>query len=129
MEQNSLFVEDIYQALSDCVRAAGGNKAVAAVLWPDKSVLKQQVYLNDCLNRERNEKLDPEQILFILKLAKEKGCHVGMDFINESCDYEPPKPVNKKEKRAELQQEFIRAVGVIDNLKSQLIKLDSEDIS
>ena len=124
MEQNSLFVEDIYQALNDCVRAAGGNKAVAASLWPDKSILKQQVYLNDCLNRERNEKLDPEQILFILRLAKEKGCHVGMDFINESCDYEPPKPVNRKEKRAELQQEFIKAVKSLGELGSQLDNLD-----
>ena len=121
MEQNSLFVEDIYQALSDCVRALGTTKEVAYMIWPDKN---QENYLRDCLDRSRNQKLDPEQIIFILKLAKEKGCHTGMNFINATCDYELPKPVNKKEKRAELQQEFIKAVKSLGELGSQLDNLD-----
>lgn len=72
--------ESLNDALIDCVKAAGGSKQVAPMLWPEKSVDEAARLLCDCLNHDRNQKLSPDQTLFILKLAKDKGCHIGIEY-------------------------------------------------
>lgn len=69
MQQDSLFHEDIYDALGTDIKHIGGAKKVGVMLWPEKSADKAGENLNNCLNRTRPEKLDPEQIMFIVREA------------------------------------------------------------
>jgi hypothetical protein len=103
-------VETLNDALIACVKACGGSKQVGPVLWPEKAPDAAQRALLDCLNEDRPAKLSPEQVLLILRLARSKGCHQGMDFIATELGYAPPVPVEPRDEVAELQRQFIEAV-------------------
>lgn len=90
------------KALESVVRQLGGSKAVAPRIWPDKPVIQAQTLLCNCLNDERPEKLDFSQVLFILKLAKERGIHEGMEYIAEEVGYSKPQPIEPRDELAEL---------------------------
>jgi hypothetical protein len=51
-EQSRLFITDIYDALGDLVRAAGGPKSVGEALYPKKQPDDAAGYVKDCLNRD-----------------------------------------------------------------------------
>ena len=111
MIQQPLFCEDIYEALRTIGQAYGGpkgSKKIGHLLWPEKTVDKAAQLWTDCLNRSRPEKLDPEQVLLVLKIGREIGCHVGMHFIADQCNYKY-EVVTPEDKKAELMNKFIQA--------------------
>jgi len=110
MEQEKLFHDDIYDAIRTAVQRIGGTKKVGATLWPEKSVTQAGELLANCLNRSRPEKLDPEQVLLIKRLARQANCHVIVAFENEDCGYKPPVPIEPVDEMAELQRTFIESV-------------------
>lgn len=107
MDQPALFHESLTEALQDCVRALGGNKAVGKTLWPEKSVEDARRALLDSLNPERPNKLSPEQVLLILAESRKVGCHVGIAYILRHCGYADPQPLEPEDERASLQRQFI----------------------
>lgn len=78
---SSLFHESFGDALRECIAHCGGFKVVGATLWPEKGADIAGRHLADCLNDAKREKLSPEQVLLILRLARERGCHAGITFI------------------------------------------------
>ena len=97
MQQTELpFFEGPEDALKDAVQHLGGAKAVGKELWPDKSVDTAQRLLLDCLNTSRAEKLELSQILMILRLAKEAGCHAPMRWLAAEVGYDAI-PISKAE--------------------------------
>lgn len=102
MDQPPLFVESVYDALRACVQALGGPKQVAAGLWPAKPIEDARRLLLDCLNPERHEKLDPEQVLLLLRMAREANFHVAMSFIAQECGYRAPEPLDPQDEQAKL---------------------------
>ena len=130
MNQEPLFVEDIYQALNDGIRAIKGEyKAVGHALWPEKDIQRAANDLKDCLSRTHQKKLDPEQVIFILKLSKQAGCHVGMNFIADSCEYEKPKSIVPSEKLPSLQKEFIQSAKAMSMLAEEIKKLSTQEVN
>lgn len=107
MNQVTLWHEDIYEALGTDVQAAGGNKTVGHVLWPEKSPCKAADHLSNCLNRTRNEKLDPEQVILVIGLARKAGASCTMNFICTAADFEQPVPVEPEDEMARLQRDTI----------------------
>ena len=101
--------ESLDDALVECVKAAGGSKVVGARLWPAKMVDAAQRHLLNCLKEGRAEHLKPEEVLLILRLAREAGCHTGMVFLAHSLGYSVPTPVDPRDEVAQLQREFIAA--------------------
>lgn len=99
-------------------RRSGGNKKVGHQFWPELSADKAGEKLADCLNRQRPQKLDPEQVLLLLVQARQVNCHAGMFFIADHCDYERPKPVEPDNEFAQLQRDYIQSV----KLQQQLAK-------
>ena len=95
--QEKLFYESVYDALAEVIRAAGGTKKVGAMLWPEKSADAAGALLKDCLNPDRREKLDPEQVAFVRRLGRQIGCHALVNFEAQDAGYEAPKPVNSEE--------------------------------
>lgn len=115
MTQQPLFCEDIYEALRTIGQAYGGSKKIGAYLWPDKPIEKASELWANCLNRTRPEKLDPEQVIAVLKIGRQIGCHAGMHYIAETCNYKYD-AVEPEDERARLQRDFIAA-------KDQMVRL------
>jgi hypothetical protein len=116
------FFEDINDALRQAVKALGGNKAVGSKLWPEKTATAAAQSMSDCLNADRREKLAPEQVVLILRMAREKGYHAAMQFIAFDTGYKAT-PVDPKTQEAELQERFIAAVGNLADIQAQLQRL------
>lgn len=111
-----LDTESLNDALVDCIKATGSSKEYGAMLWPEKPIKDAQNLLLACLNNDRPEKLSPDQAMFIARKAKEKGCHIAINFICTSLGYSIPTPIEPKDEMAELLKK-------VANLQSELIPL------
>jgi hypothetical protein len=85
--------ETLNDALIDIVKACGGTKAVGIQIWPSKGVEGAARHLYACLNPERNEKLSPDEVLLIVRIARDHGCHIYMEYLAQSIGYAKPVPV------------------------------------
>lgn len=123
MGQQSLFYEDIFEALRTDVMALGGSKRVGAMLWPEKTVDKAAELLSNCLNRDRAEKLDLEQTLLIKRAAKEVGSYATLFFECDDAGFTRPHPIEPEDEAAKLQREFIEAAKGMERLAGRIERL------
>lgn len=124
MQQQALFHEDIYSALrTDCL-ALGGLKAVGSMLWPSMSVDKAGEKLSDCLNRDRAQKLDPEQVLFIKHESSKSGSMATAFYESEQCSFTKPERIEPESEFAKLQREFVEAQKAMGHMMQRM-----EDLS
>ncbi len=100
--------ESLNDALVDCVKAAGGSKVVGPALWPEKPVEAAQRHLLNCLNDTRQERLTPEQVLLVARLAREKGCHAYAEFVAAELHYAAPQPVEPTDELADLIRRYLQ---------------------
>ena len=122
MTQQPLFCEDIYEALRTIGQMYGGSKKIGGYLWPDKPIDKAAQLWTDCLNRTRPEKLDPEQVLAVLKIGRQIGTHTGVHFIAEQCGYRF-EPVEPEDERAALMRKFNESVKLQASIVTRLENL------
>lgn len=102
-QQQPLFIEDVYDALRAAVQCLSGAKTVGGALWPHKPIDQARKDLLDCLNRDNGRKFDAEEILAILKMAREAGYHQAKHWIDHALGYEhtPLDPVIERDRLAE----------------------------
>lgn len=120
--QSSLFFEDINDALREVVRSLGGAKKVGLMLWPEKSMEQAQQLLLACLNNERRERLDPDQLLFLLREARRANCHAAMNYIASETGY-ACQPIEPEDERAKLQRDVIEAAQMFRTCVDRLERL------
>lgn len=125
MDQQTLFVESLEEALRDCVNALKGPKAVGVALWPELSADLAAKRLNHCLDPERQEKLELSQVLLIAKRARLAGCHTVMAFLAQQLDYEC-KAVDPETEVQRLQREFVQAVDHLSKIQTSLAAKTSD---
>lgn len=114
--------ETFTDALIECVKAAGGSKAVATVLWGSSAgVDVAQRRLLSCLNPERPEKLSLDEALQIMRLARGRGCHTAMQFLAGALSYAEPVPIEPKDEADELRR---RVLEMGRELQSVLTRLE-----
>lgn len=116
MNQTTLFAEDIHDALRDVVRALGGNKEVGHRLRPELPSNEAGTWLKDCLNPERRERLNPEQVLWLLREGRRVGCHSAINFVCDECGYSRATPIEPIDEAAELQRRaeiLVKELGAI----------------
>lgn len=101
--------ESIYEALKRLVDALGGAKVVGHRMRPEKSVTDARTWLLNCLNADRQEKLDPEQVLLLLRWGHEAGYHDAMRFVAGDTGYSEPTPLTPQDALADLQRKAIAA--------------------
>lgn len=118
--QPALFYDDIYDALKDVVTAAGGSKAVGTQIWPDKSVAMAHTAVLNCLDRNRPEKFSLTQLVMLLKIGRESGCHAAMNYLCSECGYTAPEPIEPEDELARLQREYIAAVQTLKTLTPKI---------
>jgi hypothetical protein len=121
VEQQPLFFEDVYDVLKYVVQSLGKPKDVGPLLFPHKEdPFAAGRLLSDCINSNRDAKLDIEQIILLLRLAKEKGCHAGIEYLCTAAGYSKPNPIDPKDEQAERQRELIRQLQLTRQLLSRI---------
>lgn len=112
--QPALFHERFEDALDETVRALGGRKAVAGMLFPDKSPRDAHNLVDACLNPDRRERFTPGQVLFLMRLGGQANppSHAGMQFLARELGYEI-RPVAPAEQRD-------RVLDVVESATSTL---------
>lgn len=88
MQTDLPFYEGPEDAIRAAVQALGGAKKVGSFIWPDKGADTASRHLLDCLNASRPEKMDMRQIMLILRMAKEAGCHSPFNWIAGQIGYD-----------------------------------------
>jgi hypothetical protein len=113
-------MENINDALIECVKAVGGSKQAGALLWPEKTSDAAQRQLLDCLNPDRPAHLTPEQVVYLFRLAKEKGYHDALGFVLTALGYAPTNPIEPKDEAADLMRKVIEGQAVLTTLMARL---------
>ncbi len=103
-------MDSLNDALIDAVKALGGSKQVGPLLWPEKTPDGAQRLLLACLNEDRSERLSPDQVLMVLRMARAKGHHSAIAYILNDLGYSPTQPVEPRDESAELQRQFMESV-------------------
>lgn len=123
-QQQPLWHESLEDALRSVVDFLGGPKVIGTQVWPTKAPQDAARYLNHCLDPERQEKLAPGEIVWILREGSKAGCHVGMHYLNETCFYDRAKPVSKEDRKAELHRQFNETAEHMLEMLKQIKRLD-----
>lgn len=90
-EQVPLWHDSIEDAIGTAILALGGPKKVSELLWPVLARNKPQTAytrLRHCLNPEKAEKLDPDEVLTIARSAAVMGEHSIMQYLAREIGYE-----------------------------------------
>lgn len=111
--------ESVNDALKSAVAALGGVKKIGPKMRPEMTTEQAAQWLRDCTNPDRRERLSPEQVLMVLRLAREAGFHAAMDYVAFDCGYKA-QPVDPVSQEAELQGRFIDAVAQLAAIQSQM---------
>lgn len=115
-----LFFDDLEDALREVVRSAGGPKALGAKLWPEVDPEKAARRLQDCLNDTRREILSPAQVMLLLRIGRQVGCHAAINYMARECGYGDPLPVEPEDEVARLQREFVEATKALGALADRI---------
>lgn len=121
MDQEPLFYDDELDALKDAVRILGGSKIVAPLLWPEKKPDIGARCLADALNANRAERLTLAQVMFVMKLARQKGYHGPWRWICGEVGYKAD-AVDPEDEVARLQREYIASVEAQRRLAERMEK-------
>jgi hypothetical protein len=117
-------MDSINDALIACVKACGGSKEVGCKVFPEKAIDAAQRLLLDCLNEDRPQQLNPAQVLLIFRLARERGCHAGMQYLAEALSYAEPVPIEPKDEADELRRRLLEMGRVLQAGLARLEKLE-----
>lgn len=113
-------MSDVYEVLRDAVKALGGAKRVGHSMRPEKTLDAAQGWVLDCLNPARNEKFDPEQVVWLLREARRAGHHDAMHWLADDTGYSHPLPITQAADTERLQREFIESVNRQERLFAQM---------
>ena len=124
--QEEMFYEDLFDALRAAIQAAGGAKSVAGKLWPKKPVPLAHRDLLDALNRDRERKLDPEEVLQVFRIARDAGFHSAFHFMCDQAGYHKPAPVTSEEQAIGLAE---RVEGLTREVRAAARELERLNVS
>lgn len=120
---DQLWYDDIYEAAREVVKAGGGYKKLGKKFFPAKEEDSAANSLRDVLNANRREILDPEQLVLLLQIGREVGCHSLMHFICDRAVYERAAPVQVEAKEEQLVQAINHAAGALQSAMRELQSL------
>lgn len=86
--QTALFHDTLLDAIGADIAAAGGFKAVASKLWPAESITTSAARLRNSVNSEQPQKLCPEELLQLKRLAYECGSTATVDYEAQQLGYQ-----------------------------------------
>lgn len=116
--------ESINEALILCIKACGGSKQVGARLWPEKAPDQAQRVLLDCLNPDRPAHLNPDQTLAVMRWARDRGCHAGMQYLARALSYAEPVPIKPRDEADELRRQGLEMGRQLQDALERIEALD-----
>src|SRR5882672_4277568 len=108
-QQPRLFHESINDALREVVQALGGAKKVGPAMRPEKTMDDAARWVLDCLNPDRRDRFNPDQVLWLLREGKKIDCHAAARFFMLEAGYSEPTPVDPTVQRDRLADELAKA--------------------
>lgn len=123
--QMSLIHESLNDALREVVQAAGGNKKVGGMLYPEMPADHAAGRVRDCLNPDRREVFNPEQVLLLLRIGRQCGCHSAIGYLAFESGYSIPMPMEPEDEVIRLQREFVEATKSLGILASRIEQFQS----
>lgn len=115
--------DGINDVLIESVKACGGSKVVGVALWPAMGLEAAQRRLLACLNADRAEKLGPDEVVHIARLARQRGKHMLLEWLCAELGYQPPVPAAPADQRDELQRQFLAAAADLSKLAARIAAL------
>ena len=126
--QQELFHETVQDALRELIRATGGTKIVGAKLWPSLPVDQSASKVSDCLNPDRRQHFNENELLHLLRIGRDIGCHAAMNHIATTSGYAEPNPVTPADEVQALQEQFIQAAKELQQMSRRLESLTSTSL-
>lgn len=126
--QLALHHESLTDALREVVSAAGGNKEIGVRMFPDMPADHAAQKVRDCLNTDRRERFTPDQVLMLMRIGRQIGCHAAITFMARECGYADPQPIEPEDEVARLQREFVEATKVLGQLAAKIESVQSSAI-
>ncbi|MFU8837891.1 MAG: hypothetical protein ACNA75_06260 [Thiohalomonadaceae bacterium] len=123
MLQQDLWHEDINDAIAADIMACGGYKKMALELWPALKMETAYARLKACLNHDKAEKLSPEEISLITRMARQRGSLATLTYMLREAHCADPAPIEPEDEKARLQREYVASVKALQKLSKQLEKL------
>lgn len=127
--QEPLFFESAREALVHTVQTLGGFKVVGSRLRGDMAADSASDWLRKCLNADRAERLDPQQVEALVRIGRDAGCHAYMNYMASSLGYKPPEPLTAEAVQHETLVKGFQAMGqvhaLIESLKKQGMDLST----
>lgn len=121
-QQLGLVHEESTDLLKSLVNALGGAKKVGPRLYPSKSEEAAARTIYDNLNPTRDHAFDFDEIMTMLRWAREAGAHFAFYWICDQLTYSHAAPVSPEDQRAELHREFVNGVERLEQLARRLGK-------
>jgi len=114
VQQGELWHDNILDAIGAAVQAAGGFKVVAGRVWPTLDPSTATTRLRASLNPDHAQKLCPEELLLVARLAKDAADSSIMNFLARELGYqvEPLSPAETKKRAVR-----VRRLALLDELK------------
>jgi len=82
------FFDSFDDALRAVVKALGGYKAVGVRMRPELPMEQAKDWVRHCLDASRRERFTPDQVLWLLREARQVGFHAAMDFLAADTGYQ-----------------------------------------
>jgi len=105
--------DDPHEALRVLVMRLGGVKRVAHRLWPDKPMEQAAILLNNCLNHDRPEKLDLNQLDWLIGEGRKANCHIVMQCFGLRHGYHID-PIEPEEEMRRVQIEILDGIKALE---------------
>ena len=118
--QIALIHESINDAIREDVQAIGGNKAVGAILWPELPIDQAAGKVRDALNSDRRERMTPDQMALVVRMARRKGSMATMRWMAHDAGFAEPVTVEPEDERAKLQRDYIEATRMLAQIASRM---------
>lgn len=117
--QAALFHDSIYDALNADVSAIGGVKKTAQLLWPINADAAGR--LRACLSTEHPQKLDPEEVVSIKRLARDVGSFATVTYESQALGFKV-EWLRPDDEKAELQRQVIEMGKKLEQIARRLQK-------
>ncbi len=124
MMQENMLLEHWQDAARDVIRAAGGTKAVAQMLFPSKPIHTAIARLNDALNPALEAKLSPDEFLHLAKIGRRNNCHALARFFCEEVGYQAPVARHPEDQKQRLMREFVETGRLMKALAERIERVE-----
>jgi len=118
--QPKLHYEDFNDALHDLVQALGGFKKIGPRLWPALPQEDAAHRLRHCLNRDRREKLSPDELRALLRWGREIEFHGAKHYLDDDAGYGRTAPLDPREEKNRAIEAVAAATEALDRARATL---------